>query len=479
IQYSDYAAWQRDWLTGQVLQQQTDYWRTQLAGIPELLELPTDTPRPPQQSFSGAHHVRRLSLQLSRATVNVSREHGVSLFMTLLTTLSLLLSRYARQNDICVGSPIANRTHSQTEALIGFFVNTLVLRSQIQPSIRFIDLLQETRHTCLDAYAHQDIPFEVLVEQLQPSRSLSHHPLFQVMLVLQNTEAAPLELPGLDITPLNSEYPIAKFDLTLNVVEQDGQFECVWEYATDLFEAATIERMAGHFEILLTALVENPEQSISQLPMLTDNEIRQLHTWNETTTDYPADKTIVDLFELQVETTPDNIAVVFEEHQLTYRALNRQANQLAHYLQSLGVTPEVLVGICVERSIEMVIGVLGILKAGGAYVPIDPGYPPARIAYMLDDSATPLLLTQRHLKKQLCELEPECVVVCLDKVDCAVQETENLVVNRGSEDLAYVIYTSGSTGLPKGVMVAHHNLSNFLHDMQNRTGIIPSDKLLA
>ncbi|MCP5096777.1 MAG: AMP-binding protein, partial [Chloroflexi bacterium] len=205
----------------------------------------------------------------------------------------------------------------------------------------------------------------------------------------------------------------------------------------------------------------------------------QLHTWNETTTDFPKNHTIVDLFEQHVATTPDNIAVVFEAHQLTYQELNRQANQLAHYLQSLGVTPEVLVGMCVERSIEMVIGVLGILKAGGAYVPIDPSYPPARITYMLEDSATPLLLTQRHLKKPLCELKPECVVVCLDEVDFAVQETENLVINRGAEDLAYVMYTSGSTGLPKGVMVAHHNLSNFLQDMQHRTGIIPSDKLLA
>ncbi|MCP5099789.1 MAG: non-ribosomal peptide synthetase, partial [Chloroflexi bacterium] len=263
IQYSDYAVWQRDWLQGEVLQQQVDYWTKKLTGRPELLELPTDTPRPPQQSYQGAHYAHHLSATLSQSVTQLSQQQGVTVFMTLLAGFTILLSRYSRQNDICVGSPIANRTHSQTEDLIGFFVNTLVLRSHVYSeeagkAQSFIDLLLQTRQTCLEAYAHQDIPFEMLVEQLQPTRSLSHSPLFQVMLVLQNTEAAPLELPGLDITPLNSEYPIAKFDLTLNVAEQDGQFECIWEYATDLFDADTIERMAGHFDVLLTALVENP-----------------------------------------------------------------------------------------------------------------------------------------------------------------------------------------------------------------------------
>ncbi|MCP4940399.1 MAG: non-ribosomal peptide synthetase, partial [Planctomycetaceae bacterium] len=235
------------WLQGEVLQQHVDYWTRKLTGCPELLELPTDTPRPPQQSYQGAQYAHHVSATLSQSVTQLSQQQGVTVFMTLLAGFTLLLSRYSRQNDICVGSPIANRTHSHTEDVIGFFVNTLVLRSHIDPedagkTQRVLDLLHQTRHTCLEAYAHQDIPFEMLVEQLQPSRSLSHHPLFQVMLVLQNTEAAPLELPGLDITPLNVEYPIAKFDLTLNVVERDGQLECVWEYATDLFEAATIER---------------------------------------------------------------------------------------------------------------------------------------------------------------------------------------------------------------------------------------------
>ena len=478
IQYSDYAAWQRDWLQGEVLQQQIDYWTKQLAGSPELLELPTDKPRPPQQSYQGAHYEQSLSATLSQSVTELSQQQGVTVFMTLLASFNILLSRYSRQNDICVGSPIANRTHSQTEDLIGLFVNTLVLRSQLKPQQSFIELLRETRQTCLEAYAHQDIPFEMLVEQLQPSRSLSHHPLFQTMFVLQNNEAVELVLPDLDISTLNSDYPIAKFDLTLNLVEQDGQFECVWEYATDLFEAETIERMAGHFEVLLSSIVENPTQSISQLPMLTENEVQQLQTWNETTTDFPKNQTIVDLFEQQVEKTPDNIAVVFEEDQLTYRELNRQANQVAHYLQTLGVKPDVLVGICVERSIEMVIGLLGILKAGGAYVPIDPSYPQARIAYMLDDSATPLLLTQSHLKKPLSDLEVECVVVCLDEVDFAVQETENPVVSRGAEDLAYVIYTSGSTGRPKGVMVEHQALTLHSQAILQQYTINENDQVL-
>ncbi|MCP4699154.1 MAG: AMP-binding protein, partial [Gammaproteobacteria bacterium] len=289
-------------------------------------------------------------------------------FMTLLTTFNILLSRYSRQNDFCVGSPIANRTHSQTEDIIGFFVNTLVLRSQIQPQSGFIELLRETRKTCLEAYAHQDIPFEMLVEQLQPTRGLSHSPLFQVMLVLQNNDPLELTLPGLEITALAPDYPIAKFDLTLNVEEQNGGLYCLWEYATDLFRPETIERMAGHFEVLLTALAENPQQSVSRQPMLTEKETRQLLAWNDTAADYPLDKTIVDLFELQVEKTPSNIAVVFEERQLTYRQLNEKANQLAHHLLALkpqaGISSSnPLTAIAVERSLEMIIGLLGILKA--------------------------------------------------------------------------------------------------------------------
>ncbi|MCP4702546.1 MAG: amino acid adenylation domain-containing protein, partial [Gammaproteobacteria bacterium] len=470
IQYSDYAAWQRDWLQGAVLQQQEDYWRRQLAGSPELLELPTDKTRPPRQSFQGAHYARNLSPALSRAVATVSIQQGVSSFMTLLTTFFILLSRCSRQEDLCVGSGIASRTHSHTEDLIGFFVNTLVLRSRLQPEQSFIDVLLETRKTCLDAYAHQDIPFEMLVERLQPTRGLSHSPLFQASFVLQNQESGQLRLPGLEITVLEPDYPIAKFDLTLYMEEQNGQLHCQWEYATDLFYAETIERMAGHFEILLNAIVDNPEQSVSHLPMLTENEIRRLQTWNETAADYPKDLTIIDLFEQQTEKTPDNIALVFEEQQLSYRELNLQSNQLAHYLLKLKnsanngslITDNCLIAIAAERSFEMVIGLLAILKAGGAYVPIDPGYPAARIQYMLEDSAAPLLLTQSHLKVRLSleELTPAGVVICLDEADFASQPLVNPDVNRQATDLAYVIYTSGSTGKPKGVMLEHYGAVN-------------------
>jgi amino acid adenylation domain-containing protein len=471
IQYSDYAAWQQEWLTGAVLQQQVDYWRSQLAGVPELLELPTDKPRPREQSYQGAHYAQRLSPTLSQAVKSLSREQGVTLFMTLLSTFEILLSRYARQTDLCVGSPIANRTHSQTENLMGFFVNTLVLRAELQPAVTVIELLRANRQTCLDAYAHQDIPFEMLVEQLQPTRSLSHSPLFQVMLVLQNftlseskgNDTTDLTLPGLEITALEPDYPIAKFDLTLSVEVRDEQLYCFWEYATDLFFASTIELLSGHFEMLLTAIVDNPEQAISQLPMLTDQEVQQLLAWNDTATDYPVDKTLVDLFEEQVEKTPSNIAVVFEEQQFTYLKLNEQANQLAHYLLALknqaSLPDNPLIAIAVERSLEMVIGLLGILKAGGAYVPIDPSYPVARIQYMLEDSQAPVLLTQTHLKAQLPVLAHDCVRVCLDDGEFANQPTVNPTFKRQAEDLAYVIYTSGSTGMPKGCQVTHANVA--------------------
>ncbi|TAN69948.1 MAG: amino acid adenylation domain-containing protein [Methylobacter sp.] len=464
IQYSDYAAWQRQWFQGEILQQQVDYWTVQLKGLPELLELPTDKPRPPQQSYQGAHYSQCLPVTLSQAVTQLSRQQGVTLFMTLLATFNVLLSRYSRQQDICVGSPIANRTHAHTEDLIGFFVNTLVLRGQVDPQQSFAGLLQATRQTCLEAYAHQDIPFEMLVETLQPSRSLSHSPLFQVMFVLQNNEAAELALPDLEVGFLEAEYPIAKFDLTLHVAEQDGQLQCYWEYATDLFNGGTIERMAEHFEVLLNAVVDNSEQAIGLLPMLTEQETLQLQVWNDTATDYPKDQTIVSLFEQQVEATPDNLAVVFDGQSLSYRQLNEKANRLAHYLLGLKteigaplLTANPLIAIAVERSLDMIVGLLGILKVGGAYVPVDPDYPALRIQHMLADSQAPLLLSQSYLHGQLSPsgLEHGCVVLCLDELDVSGRPSENPARKSGPEDLAYVIYTSGSTGMPKGVCITN------------------------
>ncbi|OBQ12656.1 non-ribosomal peptide synthetase [Anabaena sp. AL09] len=465
IQYSDYAAWQRSWLQGEILASQENYWKQQLDDAPRVLELPTDHPRPAQQSYQGEHEEYCLSKELTQQLKIVSQQNGVSLFMTLLTALSILLSRYSRQEDLCIGSAIANRTHSYTEGLIGFFVNTLVLRSKIKPEQSFSELLQQTRQTCLDAYAHQDIPFEYLVEKLQPERSLSRNPLCQVMIALQNTEGAGtnVSLPGLDIQSFEQSFPFAKFDLGLDLRENNNQLNCVWEYATDLFEADTIKRMARHFEVLLTAITQNPQQPISTLPLITTAEIQQLHAWNQTNTDYPQDQTLVTLFEKQAAKTPDQVALVFADRSLTYQQLNQKANQLAHYLiQNFQIQPNTLIGICVDRSLEMIIGLLGILKAGGAYVPIDPNYPQERIGFMLADCGTSVLLTQTSLKHQLptTELEHPPQVICLDEETFSSQLTNNPSSQSTPDRLAYVIYTSGSTGRPKGVMIEHRAIVN-------------------
>ncbi len=465
IQYTDYAAWQRNWLQGEVLDIQIDYWKNKLSGMAELLELPADHPRPAQQSYQGNHYEYNLAPELTQALKTFSQQQGSSLFMTLLAAFSVLLYRYSRQNDFCIGSPIANRTHSHTEELLGFFVNTLVLRSQLQPENSFTELLQQTRQTCMDAYAHQDIPFEHLVEQLQPQRSLSHSPLFQVMFALQNNERVDLNFVGLDIKALEQNYPFAKFDLALSLSENDNQLHGTWEYATDLFEANTIQQMAEHFVILLNAITQNPEQIISLLPLMTSAEIQQLQAWNQTQADYPKKQTVIDQFEQQVEQTPDNIAVVFANQGLTYQQLNDKANQLAYYLirlkAGLPTCGDWLVAICVERSLEMIIGLLGILKAGGAYIPIDPNYPKERIQFMLEDSAASVLLTtQTALKDRLSfiELEQACQMLCLDGENLNGLPTNNPSLQNTHEDLAYVIYTSGSTGEPKGVMIEHRNL---------------------
>ena len=463
IQYGDYAAWQRNWLQGEVLQQQEAYWHQQLANAPELLELPIDKPRPPRQSYRGARHYHRISPALTNDLIGLSRKLNVSLFMTLLSTFYILLSRYCRVDDLCVGSPIANRTHSDIHDTIGFFVNTLVLRGRLHSDQSVTDLLLETRKTCLAAYAHQDIPFEMLVERLQPTRTLSHSPLFQVVLGLQNNDPVSLDLPGIETTILPVDFPVSKFDLSLNAEERNGELHCWWEYAADLFHASTIHRMAGHFEVLLKAIVDNPEQSVGHLPILTGRERDTWLAWNNTAADYPEDNTIVDLFERQVEKTPDSIAVVFEGSRLTYRQLNEKANQLAHYLSMLRQTVHMpdnpLIAIAVERSPETIVGVLGILKAGGAYVPIDPDYPESRIRYVLKDCAAPLLLTQSHMKEKdrlpLKDMQPDCLPVYLDEIDFSGLSLGNPGYKLKVTDLAYINYTSGSTGQPKGVSIPH------------------------
>ncbi|MCP4145512.1 MAG: AMP-binding protein, partial [bacterium] len=320
---------------GEILDQQLGYWTEKLKGIPELLELPTDYSRPSVMSYKGSSLQSTLSLELTHGIKQLSRQHGVTHFMTLLSAFNVLLYRYSGQTDQVVGSPIANRTHYQSEDLIGFFVNTLVLRTNISGEETFLELLKQVRQTSVEAYGHQDIPFEYLVEQINPSRSLSHSPLFQVMFALQNAPQEVLELSGLSMSMIEPENRTAKFDLTLSVAEHGDQFVCDWEYCTDLFRPDTITGMTEHFEVLLEGIVNDPDQMLSQLPLLTEAEQQQLQTWNQTETDYPEELTIVDLFEEQVEKTPDNIAVVFEDQQMSYKELNRKANQLAHYLIGL------------------------------------------------------------------------------------------------------------------------------------------------
>ncbi|MUG96489.1 amino acid adenylation domain-containing protein [Scytonema sp. UIC 10036] len=459
IQYVDFAAWQRQWLQGEVLKTQLSYWLKQLENAPKVLELPTDYPRPAVQTFRGATYSFELSKELFVSLNKLSQQQGSTLFMTLLAGFQILLCRYTGQQDIVVGSPIANRNRADIEGLIGFFVNTLVLRTNLAGNPSFEELLKRLREVALGAYAHQDFPFELLVEQLQPQRDLSYTPLFQVMFVLQNAPMSALELPGLTLTQLESDSGTAQCDLTLSMTETELGLVGSFEYNTDLFAQSSIQRMVGHLQTLLEAIVVNPQQLLSDLPLLTEFEQHQLlREWNHTATDYHQDKCIHELFAAQIEKTPDAIAVVFENQQLSYRELNRRANQLAHYLQQLGVKPEVLVGICVERSLCMVIGLLAILKAGGAYVPIDPNYPQERIAFILKDTQVSVLLTQQNLIENLPQHQTRVVCLDADWENFAQQSSQNPISESTTDNLAYIIYTSGSTGQPKGVLVNHSNV---------------------
>ncbi|MGH2343846.1 MAG: condensation domain-containing protein, partial [Chloroflexota bacterium] len=402
IQYADYAIQQQARLSGSTLERQVTYWREQLAGAPAVLALPTDYPRPQVQRYRGAGLSIRLPKDLTAALQTLGRREGCTLFMTLLAAWQILLARYSGQDDIVVGAPIANRTQVETEGLIGFFVNTLALRTHLSGDPSFTELLARVRETTLGAYAHQDLPFEKLVETLQPERSRSYAPLFQVMFALHN---APATLPRLgkgSTEYIELENSTARFDLTLSLEEQEGALVGRIEYDTALFKRETISRMSGHFATLLAGVTADPSRTISTLPLLTEPERRQLLVeWNDTAASFPADKRLHQLFEEQVTRTPDAPAVIFENTQLSYAELNARANQLAHHLIRLGVGPDHLVGLCVERSLDMVVGVLGILKAGGAYVPLDPSYPRDRLAFMLEDAQVIVLVTQAGARDAL------------------------------------------------------------------------------
>nr|AIW82283.1 PuwF [Cylindrospermum alatosporum CCALA 988] len=476
IQYADFAQWQQQWLRGEVLDTKLKYWKQQLADAPPLLELPTDRPRPAIQTFRGSSREFLLPIELTEKLKRLSQQSGVTLFMTLEAAFVTLLHRYSGQEDILIGTPIANRNQREIESLIGFFVNTLVLRTNLAGNPSFAELLKQVRQVALDAYTHQDVPFEQVVEALQPARNLSHTPLFQVLFALQNAPVGELELPGLRLKPLPIEAVTSKFDITLSMEETPQGLLGNWEYSTDLFDGETISRMAGHFQNLLAAVVANPAEPIQQLPLLSDSERQQLLVdWNSTTVDYQTNLCLHQWFEQQVQQTPLAVAVVFDNTNLTYSQLNNRANQLAHYLQTLGVAPDVLVGICVERSLEMLVGLLGILKAGGAYVPLDPEYPQERLDYMLRDSQVSVLLTQSQCLKSLPDVDN--LRICLD-TDWEIIETqsqENPVSEVDPNNLAYIIYTSGSTGKPKGVLVNHKNVTRLLGATQHWFNFNQSD----
>ncbi|NRD67016.1 amino acid adenylation domain-containing protein, partial [Corallococcus exiguus] len=462
LQYAGYAAWQRGWLQGETLQKEVDFWRGKLAGTPPVLELPTDHPRPAVRGNAGAIHSFVLPSSLERGLKALAQREGASLYMVLLAAWQMLLSRYSGQTDISVGSPIAGRTRAELEGLIGFFVNTLVLRAQVDGEKSFRELLTQVKGTVLEAYEHQDVPFEKLVEALQPERSLSHTPLFQSLLALQNTPDGEARLPGLTMKPLELELRTSKFDVSIFFTETPQGLSGAVEYSTDLFEAATVRRMVEHLRVLLEGAVAKPEEAVGRLPMLTEAERQQvLVTWNQQQAEYARDATIPQLFEAQAKRTPNAVAVVSGKQRLTYRELEAKANQLAHRLRKLGVGPESRVGLCVERTADVVVGTLGILKAGGAYVPLDPRYPKERLGWLLEDAQGPALVAHSHLLESLPAVSAKAV--CLDREEEWAEESCCPPTPEvRPENVAYLIYTSGSTGRPKGVAVTHRNAVAFL-----------------
>ncbi|HKP82176.1 MAG TPA: amino acid adenylation domain-containing protein [Pyrinomonadaceae bacterium] len=477
IQYADFAEWQREWLQGEVLDQQLEYWRKHLSGAPPLLELPTDRPRPAIQSFNGARYSFVLSRDLSARLMELSRREDTTPFMTLLAAFYVLLYRYTGETDIVVGTAVANRNRRELESLIGFFVNTLALRVDLSGNPTFRELLARVREVSLGAFAHQDLPFEMLVEELSPVRDPSRNPLFQVVFALQNTpEAASLQL-DLGITAVDVKTARAQFDLTLDVTEVDGQFYVSLVYNTDLFDASTIHLTGERFKVLLAGVVQGAGRRISTLPVLTAPELRRLLVeWNNTAKEL-GDVCIHRLFEQQVQRTPEAIALVFEERRLTYEELNQRSNRLAHYLLALGVGPESFVGLLLERSPEMIVTVLAILKVGGAYVPLDPESPPARLSYILDDAHISVLVTDRRSATRL-PLSQSVRVIYIDDDEISKHPDRNPPGSASGDNAPYVIYTSGSTGAPKGVVLAHRGVCNQIVAMAQVFAIGPESCVL-
>ncbi|WPB79281.1 amino acid adenylation domain-containing protein [Archangium violaceum] len=471
LQYADFAAWQRQWLNGETLEQLLAYWKKQLAGAPAILSLPADRPRPPVHRYKGDILTIRLGEPLTRAIEALCREKGVTLFMSLLAGFNVLLQRYSGQDDIVVGSPMAGRIQPGLERIMGMFINTLVLRSDLSGDPTFVELLARVRETTLGAYSNQEMPFEKLVEDIQPERSLSHSPIVQVTFVLQTVPTLePEPSATLQMTATAEPWELrsgsSKSDLTLFMARYPDGLSATFEYDTDLFDTERIQRMAGHFQLLLEAAVAHPSQPISSLQFLTEAERHTLREWNSGTCDFPRDRCVHEIFSLQAARTPDAPAVTYGQHSLTYRQLDERSNQLARHLRSQGVGPEVLVGLCVERSVDLVVGILGILKAGGAYLPLDSSYPAERLAFMLQDASVSVLLVHQDKLQRLPAFSGPIVRLDSGADPEAIrrQSSEPLPPAASPDNLAYVIYTSGSTGRPKGSAIFHRGICALSYD---------------
>jgi amino acid adenylation domain-containing protein len=462
VQYVDFAAWHREWLQGEVLDKAVSYWKENLAGAPSLLELPTDRPRPPSQGFSGARQQVVIPRELTESLRELAEQQNATLFMVLLAAFQVLLFRHAGQEDIVVGVPIAGRNKPELENVIGLFINMLAMRTDLSGNPTFRELLGRVREAALGAYEHQDLPFEKLVEVIQPERDTSYSPVFQVMFHLSNLGLPSFNLPGLTLTPLDADTGTSKFDLTLDLTESPAGLKGWIDYSTDLFDRVTIERLSERFQTLLQAVVADPETPISSLPLLSAAEENQLLVrLNETAAAFRHALCLHQIFEEQVAQTPNETAVTFEGQELTYAGLNRRANQLAHHLIKLGVGPEVPVAICMERSLDLPIALLAVLKAGGAYVPLEPSYPRERLAFIIEETRAPVVLTQQALAENQ-SFGVHAISLDSDVEQLATESTENPRVAVTGENLCYVIYTSGSTGQPKGAMLHHRGVRNRL-----------------
>jgi amino acid adenylation domain-containing protein/non-ribosomal peptide synthase protein (TIGR01720 family) len=480
LQYADYAAWQRGWLSGEVLDRQLAWWRAHLAGAPAALDLPADRPRPAVMSHRGARHPFSLPASLQAALVALARREGATLFMVVLAAFDVLLSRHAGQGDVVVGTPIAGRTRAETEGLIGFFVNTLALRAEIRDDEPFRDLLARVREACLGAYAHQDLPFERLVQDLEPARDLSRTPVFQAMLMLQNAPQEAGAAGGLARRRVAADAGTAKFELTLTLNETPAGIAGNLEYVADLFDAATIARMVDRFRILLEGIAEDPGRRVIDLPMLAEGERAQvLSAWNDTAAAYPADACVHALVEAQAARTPGAVAVAAGADELAYRDLDLRANRLARHLGRLGVGPGSRVGLCVERSPQMVVAMIGVLKAGAAYVPMDPTYPRGRLAMMVEDAGLDAVVSEEAVSWAVGPTSSRTVLLDGDRAAIEVEDDAPIAPQAGPESIAYVIYTSGSTGTPKGVEIPHRAVVNFLASMARTPGLDAADRLAA